>query len=139
MRRGIKGSLSPKPSVASSRSISSNAQESLPRPQTPSGESWAWARVDTRTPPSVTTPIWPRPFGVSMLVDTGAWCAITDSSDRHHKEASRYYTEHAGHIRFVTTDLIVAETWTLLHSHLGRPSALIFWETLRETSTPILT
>ncbi len=40
---------------------------------------------------------------------------------------------------FVTTDLIVAETWALLNSHLGRQAALVFWETLRETRIPILT
>src|SRR5438552_4190300 len=40
---------------------------------------------------------------------------------------------------FVTTDLIVAETWALMSSHLGRAAALTFWETLRETRTPILT
>jgi predicted nucleic acid-binding protein len=38
----------------------------------------------------------------------------------------------------VTTDLVVAETWALLSSHLGRPAALTFWETLREARIPIL-
>ena len=76
---------------------------------------------------------------MSMLVDTGAWYAIADTSDRHHEEASLFYTEHAGRTRLVTTYLIVAETWTLLHSHLGRSSALTFWATLRETRIPILT
>ncbi|MBI3000222.1 MAG: PIN domain-containing protein [Deltaproteobacteria bacterium] len=73
-----------------------------------------------------------------MLVDTGAWYAIADSSDRHHEEASRFYREHAGQTPFITTDLILAETWALLHSHLGRSAALTFWETLRETRIPIL-
>jgi predicted nucleic acid-binding protein len=83
--------------------------------------------------------IWPRPFAVSMLVDTGAWYAIADASDRHHKEARRLYTEHAGRTALATTDLIVAETWAILSSHLGRPAALTFWETLRDTQIPILT
>ncbi len=73
-----------------------------------------------------------------MLVDTGAWYAIADASDRYHEEASRFYTEQAGRRPFVTTELIVAETWALLHSHLGRSAALIFWEALRATRTPIL-
>ncbi len=38
----------------------------------------------------------------------------------------------------VTTDLVLAETWALLNSHLGRYSAITFWETLRETRIPIL-
>jgi predicted nucleic acid-binding protein len=76
---------------------------------------------------------------MSMLVDTGAWYAIADTSDRHHDEASRYYIDQAGALRFLTSDLIVAETWALLYSHLGRRAALTFWQTLRETRTPIMT
>lgn len=76
---------------------------------------------------------------MSMLVDTGAWYAIADMSDRHHERASRFYADHVGQTSFVTTDLIVAETWALLNSHLSRPSALAFWETLRETRIPLLT
>jgi len=76
---------------------------------------------------------------MSLLVDTGAWYAITDTADRHHKEASRFFLDQAPKTNLVTTDLILAETWTLLNSHLGRYSAVTFWETLRETRTPILT
>ena len=74
-----------------------------------------------------------------MLVDTGAWYAVADASDRHHEEARRFYLAEAPQGRFVTTDLIASETWALLSSHLGRPAALTFWETLRETRTSILT
>lgn len=76
---------------------------------------------------------------MSVLVDTGAWYAIADASDRHHQEASRFYKEHAARTVFVTTDLIVGETWALLNSHLGRQAALVFWETLREARIPLLT
>jgi predicted nucleic acid-binding protein len=76
---------------------------------------------------------------VSILVDTGAWYAVADSSDRHHEIARRFYAEHAGRTPLVTTDLILAESWTLLSSHLGRQAAFTFWEALRETRTPILT
>jgi uncharacterized protein len=85
------------------------------------------------------TNIWERSFVVSILVDTGAWYAIADSADRHHKEASHFYIDQVPNSSLVTTDLILAETWTLLSSHLGRYSAITFWETLRETRTPILT
>lgn len=74
-----------------------------------------------------------------MLVDTGAWYAVADASDRHHDAARRFYLAEAKRARFVTTDLIVAETWTLLTAHLGRAAALTFWRTLRETRTPVLT
>ncbi len=74
-----------------------------------------------------------------MLVDTGAWYALADTSDRHHEAARRFYSERAGQTPFVTTELIVAETWALLSGHLGRPAALTFWETLRDTRLPIFT
>ena len=34
---------------------------------------------------------------------------------------------------------MLAESWALIGSHLGRPAALTFWDTLRETRIPILT
>lgn len=76
---------------------------------------------------------------MSIFVDTGAWYAVADRSDRHHEHASRFYLAHAGEGRLVTSDLIVAETWALLASHLGRDAALTFWETLRDARVPILT
>jgi len=50
---------------------------------------------------------------VNILVDTGAWYAVADTSDRHHTEASRFYTEALEQHLLITTDLIVAETYTL--------------------------
>jgi uncharacterized protein len=76
---------------------------------------------------------------VSILVDTGAWYALADKADRHHAKAGRFFLEQATKIPVLTTDLIAAETWTLLNAHLGRPAAVRFWETLRETKIPILT
>ena len=74
-----------------------------------------------------------------MIVDTGAWYAVADRSDRHHVAARRFYRERAPLGLFVTTDLIVAETLTLLSAHLGRPAAVTFWATRRDTRTPIVT
>jgi predicted nucleic acid-binding protein len=74
-----------------------------------------------------------------VFVDTGAWYAIADASDRHHAEARRFYLEHAPSGRLLTTDLVVSETWTLVSAHLGRSAALKFWDTLRATRTPIVT
>ena len=74
-----------------------------------------------------------------MFVDTGAWYAVADASDRHHREARRFYLDRAPQGRFITSDLVLAETWALLRAHLGRSAAVRFWETLRSTRTPILT
>lgn len=75
---------------------------------------------------------------MSTLVDTGGWYALADTADRHHAEARRFYSERAHEAPFATTDLILAETWTLIHAHLGRPAALAFWEGLRDTQIPIV-
>lgn len=76
---------------------------------------------------------------MTIFVDSGAWYAVADASDRHHHEASRFYLEQAPNASLVTTDLVVAETWALLASHLGRHAAMSFWDTLREARIPILT
>src|SRR5437773_4187732 len=89
--------------------------------------------------PTVTTRCWPTRSAGNMIVDTGAWYAVADRSDRHHVAARRFYRERAPLGLFVTTDLIVAETLTLLSAHLGRPAAVTFWATLRDTRTPIVT
>jgi len=75
---------------------------------------------------------------VSIFVDTGAWYAVADRSDRHHASATRFYNERAPAGGFVTSSHVVAETWALLAAHLGRPAALTFWETLRDLRVPIL-
>ncbi|MFB3853864.1 MAG: type II toxin-antitoxin system VapC family toxin [Vicinamibacterales bacterium] len=76
---------------------------------------------------------------MSIFVDTGAWYAVADRSDRHHVEAARFYGQRGPAGDLVTSDLVVAETWTLLAAHLGRASALAFWEILRDLKVPILT
>ncbi len=73
-----------------------------------------------------------------MLVDTGAWYAVADRSDRHHGRARKFYATEAPRGRLITTDLIVAESWTLLCAHLGRPAAATFWQTLRTTRIPVM-
>lgn len=75
---------------------------------------------------------------MSILVDTGAWYALADTSDRHHLAAASFLAGAADSEELVTTDGIVVETWALIRSHLGRPAALKFWATLRDAATPIL-
>ncbi|MFQ5761321.1 MAG: type II toxin-antitoxin system VapC family toxin [Acidiferrobacterales bacterium] len=76
---------------------------------------------------------------MSILVDTGAWYAIADASDRHHEEAKNFFLSRTGQARMITTDLVLTEAWALLSSHLGRQTARRFWASLREMQIPILT
>jgi len=65
---------------------------------------------------------------MSLFVDTAAWYAAADGGDRSHDRAKQVLA--AGE-RLVTSDHVLAETWTLLRYRLGRPAAERFWEGLR--------
>ena len=56
-----------------------------------------------------------------ILVDTGAWYALTDPQDRHHGHAVAMFGRltRGEHGRMVTTDYILDETYTLLRMRLG--------------------
>ncbi len=74
----------------------------------------------------------------TILVDTSAWYALAAADDAHHPEAKKFYQSQRGKARWVATDLILAETFTLLNLRLGRSSAIRFWETLRQLGTAVL-
>lgn len=75
---------------------------------------------------------------MSIFVDTGAWYALVDTSDRHHHEAAAFYRSQMRAGRFVTSDLVMAETWNLIAARLGRPAGIRFWSALRDARIPIL-
>ena len=56
-----------------------------------------------------------------ILIDTGAWYALTDGRERHHAHAVALYGRltTGEHGRMVTTDYILDETYTLLRMRLG--------------------
>jgi len=67
-----------------------------------------------------------------LFVDTGAWVAIIDPGDQYHGAASTYYRQVFGsRVRFVTTNLVIAETYTLLRRRLGHKVAMHFLELLK--------
>jgi len=75
---------------------------------------------------------------VTIMVDTGAWYALADTSDTYHQRAKAFYQQIAGNISMLTTDAILVEIWFLLTSRLGRTAALTFWDTLRKTDIKII-
>lgn len=55
-----------------------------------------------------------------IFVDTGAWIALTDTSDRYHDDATRiYHTLKTQRARFLTTDYVIDETTTRLRYDAG--------------------
>lgn len=69
-----------------------------------------------------------------IFVDTGAWIALIDGSDRWHVTARRSYPavlqpENS----LVTTNLVIAETYAVVRHRLGHAVALRALETLQRT------
>ena len=65
---------------------------------------------------------------MTLYVDTSAFYAAADTSDRSHERAKEVL--RAGE-PLVTSDHVLAESWLLLRNRLGRPAANAFWEAVR--------
>jgi len=65
---------------------------------------------------------------VSLFVDTSAWYAAADVSDRSNARARKIL---AGGDRLVTTDHVLVETWLLFRHRLHRAAAERFWDGVR--------
>ena len=72
------------------------------------------------------------------IVDTSAYYALIDSSDRHHSDALvllRHLADQRW--RLFTTNLVIAETHALVLNRLGRGVALAFLGAMAESSTTV--
>jgi len=67
---------------------------------------------------------------MSVFVDTSAFYALADESDRNHRRAKAAYEVLIGE-RLSTSDHVLVECWFLLGSRLGRDAAIRFWDALR--------
>jgi predicted nucleic acid-binding protein len=65
-----------------------------------------------------------------LFVDTSAFYAIADGSDRHHRRALSALQASIGTDQIITSDHVVVESWLLICSRLGRPAAMRFWDGL---------
>jgi predicted nucleic acid-binding protein len=69
-----------------------------------------------------------------LFVDTSAWAAYYDSSDRWHTSAKEAITSLVDQrVTFVTTDYVLDETITLLLYHAGRAQALAFGDAVQQS------
>jgi predicted nucleic acid-binding protein len=66
------------------------------------------------------------------FVDTGAWLALSDRSDQSHASAQVTFAVllRSGS-RLVTTNLVIAETYTLIRRRVGQNAALRFLQSTR--------
>lgn len=70
-----------------------------------------------------------------VFVDSGAWVAISIERDAHHEAARAAYWNFVSRpTRFITTNLIVAESYTLIHRFGGHLLAMQFLASLRRSS-----
>ena len=67
----------------------------------------------------------------TLFVDTGAWFALADKSDRQHERAVDIYPELLKKTHHLTTtNLVVAETYVLIRRSMGHPPAMTFLENI---------
>jgi predicted nucleic acid-binding protein len=66
------------------------------------------------------------------FVDSSFWIAEAVPRDRRHGEAARLATEYAAR-RLVTSNLVVAETWTFLRRRVGHRFAIAWLERARSS------
>lgn len=60
-----------------------------------------------------------------IFIDSSAFKAVFDFSDKFHNEALLYWKESAEkHTVFLTTNFILDETLTLIRSHMGKNASL---------------
>lgn len=70
-----------------------------------------------------------------IFIDTGAWLALADKSDKLHVSATKAYPLVLKQSsRVVTTNLVVAETYNLIRRRLGYIAAIKYLESLRKSS-----
>ena len=65
---------------------------------------------------------------MSIFVDTSAWYAAADRSDRYNGRAKRLLSTDES---LVTSDHVLAETWRLIHHYISVDAAEAFWGALR--------
>lgn len=71
---------------------------------------------------------------VTAFVDSSIFFAAANSHDRLNQRAKLLLREAE---RRLTTDHVMIETWLLLDSRLGRPSAEHYWEAIRRGAAEV--
>jgi len=71
-------------------------------------------------------------FPENVFVDTGAWVALADKDDANHKKAVAIYPSLLKNQKgFITSNLVIAETYIVLLNELGHRAAIHFLEKIK--------
>ncbi len=68
-----------------------------------------------------------------VFVDSSAWIALADESDEWHGVARKLYPQLLASSRLITTNLVLAETYTLIRYELGWTAAMTFLERVKSS------
>ncbi|MEM7800550.1 MAG: PIN domain-containing protein [Chloroflexota bacterium] len=70
-----------------------------------------------------------------IFVDTGAWIAVADPRDKFYRAAAEIYPQHLkSYDHLVTTNLVMAETYSLAMYRVGYQTAIKLLKLIRGSS-----
>lgn len=69
-----------------------------------------------------------------MFADTSAFIAQMVEADQHHAEANRFWSRQSPKPHLLTTNLVVAETYTLIRQWAGYKPGFAFLSYIQETA-----
>lgn len=72
-----------------------------------------------------------------IIVDTGAWVALTDRGDRYHQSCKSFFRNNRDPL--ITTYAVLVETVHLLYNRVGVPMTLAWLSALRAQNFALFT
>ncbi len=75
---------------------------------------------------------------MTILVDTSAFYALADDTDRGARLARDFFRDHLESAEFVTSDAVLFESWTLIRNKLGWDAAGRFLDGVKRSGMRLL-
>lgn len=66
----------------------------------------------------------------ALFVDTSAFYAVADESDRHHEETRALFASRGVVGDLKTSDHVFVESWCLIRARLGKAAAMKYWDAM---------
>jgi len=75
---------------------------------------------------------------LKVFLDTGAFLALPDEDDDYHSVAKSVHAQLLGtHAQLLTSNFVLAETYTLIRFKVGHPAAVEFMKRFDETGIKV--